>query len=172
MNSRLVISLLCAGAVALACSSLSRSDASASQTAKASKSARSAHSGGISHQSRGSGSHDPTLLGSAFVVQIEPHALRFALDLTNASKKNVELSFASGQTYDFSVIDSTGREVYRWGATRMFTQSVQNRTIDGGETIRFGETAEATLPHGRYTAVAVVKSTNYPVTERFSFDLR
>ena len=161
MNSRLLISLLCAGAVALACGSLSRSDASETQTAKQS----------VSH-AVDTGTPSTPQVNSAFAVQIQPRALRFALDLTNASQKTVELLFPSGQVYEFAVMDSAGREVYRWGTTRMFTQSMQARTLGGGETLHIGETADTTLPHGRYTAVAILKSSNFPVTRQYAFDLR
>lgn len=113
-----------------------------------------------------------TRITSSFAVTVEPHALRFALDVTNVGKKNVELDFADGQTHDFAVINSEGREVYRWGLTRMFTQSMQNRLLDGGNTMHFAERATADLPPGEYVAVATLRSSNYPVQERFAFKLR
>src|SRR5665647_2829197 len=84
----------------------------------------------------------------------------FALNLPNASNKHVELSFPNGQQYDVTVLDSVGREVYRWGAGRMFTQSVQNKLIGGEKTMHIDERAEMTLPHGKYIAVATLRSSN------------
>ncbi|MEO7456793.1 MAG: BsuPI-related putative proteinase inhibitor [Gemmatimonadaceae bacterium] len=164
MNSRLLITLLCAGAVALACGSLSRTDARAAQAA-ATKTTR--HSA----SSRTADTVAAKVSGQ-FAVNIEPHALRFALDLTNESKKHVELAFPNGQQYDFAVLDSVGREVYRWGTGRMFTQSVQNKLIDGGKTMHIDERAVTTLPQGRYVAVATLRSTNYPITQRSEFAVR
>ena len=69
-------------------------------------------------------------------------------------------------------LDSTGREVYRWGKERMFTQSLQNRLLDGGETMRFEESAKQSLPNGSYVAVATLRSSNYPVQERVNFRLQ
>ena len=111
-------------------------------------------------------------VNSNFAVNVEPHALHFALRLTNDSKKHVELTFPNGQQYDFAVLDSVGREVYRWGAGRMFTQSVQNKLIDGEETVHIDERAEMTLPHGKYIAVATLHSSNYPLSQRSTFELR
>jgi hypothetical protein len=54
----------------------------------------------------------------------------------------------------------------------MFTQSVQNRTIDGGETLHITETAPLDLPPGSYVAVAKLRSTNFPVQERVPFEVR
>jgi hypothetical protein len=157
MNSRLLIPLLLAGAVALACGSRSRSEAS---VAPSGKSARQVAKRGGSE------------IRSAFAVSAAPSALHFALNVTNAGRKGVELTFPSGQEYEFSVVDSAGREVYRWGKGRMFTQSLQNKMIDGGETMRFEERALASLPRGSYVAVATLRSSNHPVQQRVGFELR
>ena len=160
MNTRLLITLLCAGAVALACGSLTRNDASVAQ-----------HSSSSRHSKTSATAGEPVVNGS-FAVNVEPHSLRFALSLTNQSKKNVELAFPNGQVYDFVVLDSVGREVYRWGSGRMFTQSVQNKLLDGGDTMRIEERAATTLPHGRYLAVATLRSSNFPIKDSSSFVLR
>jgi hypothetical protein len=156
MNSRLLIPLLLAGAVALACGTSSHSSAAVSPTAKSTSVAIKPGSAPITE----------------FKVRPHPKALEFALHVTNPTKKSVELVFPSGQEYEFSVMDSTGNEVYRWGSGRMFTQSLQNRLLDGGETLRIEERAEKTLPSGSYVAVATLRSTNYPVEQRFAFQLR
>ncbi|MEO7180426.1 MAG: BsuPI-related putative proteinase inhibitor [Gemmatimonadaceae bacterium] len=109
---------------------------------------------------------------SSFTVAAEPSGLRFALDVTNVGKKNVELAFPDGQTHDFAVLNAQGLEVYRWGEHHMFTQSVQNRLIDGGNTMRVAEHASTDLPPGEYVAVATLRSTNFPVQERVTFQVR
>jgi hypothetical protein len=160
MNTRLVITLLCAAAVAFACGPRSRSEASQVSTAKPNE-----HIVKSEHKKSDG-------INSAFIVNVEPHALRFALKLTNGGKRHVELAFPSGQEYDFTVVDSVGREVYRWGSGRMFTQSLQNKLLDGGETLHIDERTPAALPHGRYMAVATLRSSNFPVEERVQFELR
>jgi hypothetical protein len=162
MNSRLLIPLLLAGAVALACGTRSHSDAAVSPAAKSTsvKSASVAIKPGSAH------------IASEFKVRPHPKALEFNLAVTNPTKKSVELVFPSGQEYEFSVMDSTGTEVYRWGTGRMFTQSLQNKLLDGGETLHIEERAEKSLPSGTYIAVATLRSTNYPMEQRFSFQLR
>jgi hypothetical protein len=174
MNSRLLITLLCAGAVALACGSLSRNETNAAQAASSRSTSmpRPALSTARVAKSASSAATAASKVNGQFVVTIEPHALRFVFDLTNAGKKHVELAFPNGQQYDFAVQDSAGREVYRWGAGRMFTQSVQNKLIDGGKTLRFTERAETTLPQGRYVAIATLRSTNFPMTQRSEFAVR
>ena len=111
-------------------------------------------------------------MNGEFAVHIEPHALRFALNVTNESSKDVEVTFPNGQGYDFTVLDARGSVVYRWGNGRMFTQSVQNKLIDGGKTMRIDERAVTTLPQGKYVAVATLRSSNYPIQQRLAFELR
>ncbi|MEP6622364.1 MAG: BsuPI-related putative proteinase inhibitor [bacterium] len=163
MNTRLLITLLCAGAVALACGSLARNDKPAAPAATISK--RSA----VASPAR---SANASPVDGKFAVNVEPHALRFALDVTNQGKKKVELTFPSGQEYEFTVLDSMGREVYRWGSGRMFTQSVQNKLLGSGDTMRIDERAVTTLPQGKYIAVATMRSSNFPITQRSEFELR
>ncbi|MEP7000854.1 MAG: BsuPI-related putative proteinase inhibitor [bacterium] len=174
MNSRLIISLLCAGAFALACGSLTRhedADAHASRTTAHVASALNVVD--VPRHSQARKRHDdvPRVNGK-FDVKVEPHTLHFALKLTNDSKSNVELSFPNGQQYEFTVLDSVGREVYRWGEGRMFTQSVQNKQIDGDQTMRIDESAAMTLPHGKYVAVATLRSSNFPMKQSSAFELR
>ena len=174
MNTRILIPLLLAGAVALACGSRSHPDASAAPTDKSVR-----HSGtpaaSVPRDTVALGAGTPAAvapLKSAFIVRAEARAIHFSLNLTNSSRKNLELEFPSGQEYEFAVMDSTGREVYRWGKERMFTQSLQNRLIDGGETMRFEEHAQQALPNGSYVAVATLRSSNFPVQERVPFRLQ
>jgi hypothetical protein len=172
MNARnLLIPLLCVGAVAFACGPRSHSEASlvTANFAKEKTPATVAVSRPvIRKQTRSNTPH----VTSSFDVHVEKSIVRFALDLTNASKKNLELTFNDGQAYEFRVIDSAGKEVYRWGEGRMFTQSVQNKVLDSGETMHIAEQAETTLPQGSYVALATLRSSNYPVQERIPFELR
>jgi hypothetical protein len=179
MNTRILIPLLLAGAVALACGSRSHADATVQPADKSVRQAGSptalatvAVAPQASEPKRAGTPAATAPLKSAFVVRAEAQAIHFSLDLTNATKKNLELEFPSGQEYDFAVLDSTGREVYRWGKERMFTQSLQNRVLDGGETRRYEERADKALPNGSYVAVATLRSSNYPVQERVPFRLQ
>jgi hypothetical protein len=167
MNVRnLLIPLLCLGAVAFACGPRSHSEASlvSVNVVRTSPPATT--------QSQPQQGRRTTRLRPKFAVEAQGGTIRFALDVTNPTKKNLELDFPNGQTHDFVVLDSIGREVYRWGEGRMFTQAMQNRTIDGGGTLHIAEHASASLPLGSYVAVATLRSTNYPVQERVAFELR
>ena len=60
----------------------------------------------------------------------------------------------------------------RFGAVLAGVQSVQNKRLDGGDTMLIEERAQTTLPQGKYVAVATLRSTNFPMTESSSFELR
>jgi hypothetical protein len=164
MNARnLLIPLLCIGAVAFACGPRSHSEASlvTASVVKAEAPTK-----------KKQAQQNVIKVTSTFAVRVDHDSLAFDLAVTNAGKKNVELAFPDGQTHDFTVIDSSGREVYRWSRGRMFTQSVQNKQLDGGDTLHVAERAVTELPRGDYVAVATLRSTNHPVTERVAFQLR
>jgi hypothetical protein len=170
MNVRtLLIPLLCVGAIALACGPRAQSQASLVSLNLAKRTAPPRQQEQRAARKKES---SVTKITPSFAVQVDGGTLHFSLDVTNVGKKNVELTFPDGQTHDFAVLDSAGREVYRWGASRMFTQSLQNRTIEDGETLRIAESATPSLPHGSYVAVATLRSTNFPMQERVTFELR
>ena len=166
MHTRLLISLLCAGAVALACGSFARHDVPVRRLAATTVQPT------VRQSSRKAKAEPPPKVNGNFAVHIEPHALQFAFNLTNEGKKQVELTFPDGQQYDFTVVDSAGHERYRWGSGRMFTQSVQNKLIDGASTMRITERVELTLPRGTYVAVATLRSSNFPMKESATFAVR
>jgi hypothetical protein len=165
MNVRnLLIPVLCLGAVAFACGPRSHSEASLVSV----NLAKPAVAPVVKKTPK---KEQQVRVAPSFSVTVEHKSIRFTLNVTNPTKKDVELTFPDGQTHDFIVLDSVGREVYRWGEGRMFTQSVQNRTIDGGETLHITETATLDLPPGSYVAVAKLRSTNFPVEQRATLEV-
>lgn len=170
MNTRLTISLLFAGALAFACGPRSRSEpgavASLQPLQLTSKVALSSAA-----TSRRSGSKSEGRIDSQLHVDVGANEVRFALNVTNVGKKHVELSFPNGKSYDFVVVDSLGREVWQWSTGRMFTQGVQNKQLGTGDMMHVAEAWKRSAPHGRYTAIATLNSSNYPVEQRADFTL-
>jgi len=167
MSTRIIIPILVAGALAFACGPRTHSEASSATKPPAlATAAESAAPVSSVPQVRAGTTDKQSKLSSALDVRLERENVVFALNVTNASKKNVELSFPSGQQYDFVVLDSLGREVWRWGDGRMFTQALQNKMISHGETISFDEHWERPAKTGRYTVVATLHSSNFPMQER------
>jgi|SRR5687768_9288625 len=165
MKSRFAITLLCVGAVAFACGPRARSDANTTSANTTLASARSVTQQGAPRGAqRATQSKSP--ITAAFDVTRDAATIRFALQVVNSGKKSIELTFPSGQTHDFVVLDSTGKEVWRWGTGRLFTQALQNKLLSRGESLDMTESWDApTLKPGRYTVVATLKSENYPVRE-------
>ena len=97
--------------------------------------------------------------------------VRISFRVTNASDKKVEVLFPDGRTHDVIVLDSIGREVWRWSDGRLFTQSVQNRVLRSSDTIAFDGAWRTPVP-GSYTVVATLESVNFPVEQRQEFVVR
>jgi len=55
---------------------------------------------------------------------------KFLLTVINSTDKLVPLSFRSGQTYDFAVVDaSTGQEIWRWSRRQYFSQVLRQEAL-------------------------------------------
>ena len=169
MNSRLIITLLCAGAVAYACGPRSRSEA---PVALASAVVVKAPAPTPARITRNPKTKSEVKLVTQFDVQTRGRDAQFALTVKNVGSKHAELDFSNGQTYDFVVVDSVGRAVWQWSSGRMFTQSVQNKQLGSGDSMRVSETwKKPAVAPGKYTVVATLRSSNYPSEQRADFVL-
>lgn len=115
----------------------------------------------------------PPKIESELAVQSTdtPGDVRFNFRVTNTGGGKVEMHFPSGQTHDVVVIDSNGREVWRWSEGRMFTKLMQNKILRNADTLAFGE-RWSDAPRGTYVAVARLASANFPVEQRTQFVVR
>ena len=172
MNTRLIISLLCAGALAFACGPRSHSEPTTLASALPVRSAQvsAAFAAITPHKAKQQKSDkSDAKLDSRLNVSVARNDVRLALDVRNVGGKHAELTFPSGQAYEFVVVDSLGKEVWRWSQRRMFTQGVQNRQLGAGESMQVAETWKQGVRPGRYTAIATLKSSNFPVEQRVDF---
>jgi len=168
MNIRLTISLLCAGVLAFACGPRSRSESAAVAAVQPLQITNKIDVPSKRH------APSPKVEGkidSKFAVDIAGNEVRFALNVKNVGKKHVELRFPNGKSYDFVVLDSLGREVWHWSNGRMFTQGMQNKQLGTGDVMHVSEAWQRPLQPGKYTAIATLNSSNYPVEERTDFTL-
>jgi len=78
----------------------------------------------------------------------------FTFSVTNTGDAPVDLQFRSGQVADVAVFDD-GEEVWRWSDGRMFTQALQSKTLDPGESMRQQFSWEEPQP-GTYTATGTL----------------
>lgn len=173
MNLRLAVSLVFVGTLAYACRPSSRTTVTSDGNVVAQPGLALASMGGSAARStktvEKSVKSATTPLQPKFDVALEGTDVRFSLRVANTSKKNIEVNFASGQSYDFVVVDSVGREVWRWSADRIFTSSVRNKLLGKGDAITATEKWSPAKP-GKWTAIAQLTSSNYPVEEKVVFE--
>ncbi|HEY5547498.1 MAG TPA: BsuPI-related putative proteinase inhibitor [Gemmatimonadaceae bacterium] len=98
--------------------------------------------------------------------------IEFAFHVTNNASRKLELLFPSGQTHEIVVVDSVGREVWRWSEGRMFTQALQNKLLESSASLSWEAAWRAEVPPGRYVAIGSLLSENKPLEERVEFEVR
>ena len=152
MTTRVFILVAAAGAMIVACGPRSRAGESSS-TQK------------VSRPSNGP-------LSSSLNVSIgQGSGVKLDFEVTNTSDRRIELVFPGGQTHDFAVLDTTGRELWRWSEGRMFTQAIQTKLLGTGETVKYQEEWDTTLAAGKYIAVAQLSS-DEALETRVEFEVR
>src|SRR5438034_3119499 len=147
MDNRLILPLLCAASVAFAAAPFSHAE---KPTAPA---------------NRHSAENGAPLVTTFDITRPknDTDKLRFTLNVRNNTSKMLELQFPDGQTHDFVVKDFAGKEIWRWGEGRMFTSAMRSETLKGkGHTI-FAESWDTKGQHGSFTALAILRSNNFPV---------
>jgi hypothetical protein len=173
MNLRLTVSLVFVGALAAACRPQARTTVTSDGNVVAQQNITLASIGGTAPRSTKSVEKNlksaSSALATKFEVALEGGDVRFNLRVVNTPAKSVEVNFASGQAYDFVVLDSVGREVWRWSADRIFTQSMRNKLLGKGDAITASEKWSPAKP-GKFTAIAQLTSSNYPVEEKVEFE--
>jgi hypothetical protein len=155
MDNRLILPLLCAASVALAAAPFSHDEKSIATTRR--------HAGEIS----------APIVTTFDVTRPKDDAdkLRFSLNVRNNTSKMLELRFPDGQTHDFVVKDFAGKVVWRWSEGRMFTSAMRSETLKGKGETKFSESWETTGQHGAFTAVATLRSDNFPIESTVQFVL-
>ena len=150
MKGRITFGLLSAAVLAFACGPRASTGDSA----------------GVIHASRAKTQNGPALISTLAVTVKNGVALNFRV--MNTGTKRLEVNFPSGQTHEVVVVDSLGREVFRWSKDRMFTQSIQNKVLHASDTLDFDATWR-NAPAGKYTAIATLASENFPMEQRAEF---
>lgn len=167
MNTRLIISLLCAGALAFACGPRSEAPTTlASALPLHVKDVKAVFT--PAPRKSNTASKADARIDSRLDVSVARSDIHLALDVRNGGGKHAEMNFPNGHTYDFVVVDSVGKEVWRWSRGHMFTSGLQNKTLGAGESMEIAEIWKDVKP-GRYTAIATLRSSNYPVEQRVDF---
>jgi hypothetical protein len=175
MYSRLVVPLLCAAAIVFACGPHPRSTVTpappgARLLGVAALDGRRALMPSPTATTRHRRGRDTTSVDASLGVALAEDGVRLALQVVNQSPRRLEIDFPNGQTRDFVVYNTAGREVWRWSRGRLFTQTVQNKFLAAGDTVVYEERWDRAAP-GQYTAVATLRSRNFPVERRVTFQV-
>jgi hypothetical protein len=149
--------ILLAGALALACGPLANSSDMAASASDSRPRADAA---------------DPTnpLIGSVTVSVDSSVAIQFRV--MNPGDNRREVAFDNGQLHELVVLDTAAREVWRWSDGRLFTQSIQRKLLNSGQILVHETRWEPGDVTGRFTVVASLMSSNYPLESRTHFTLR
>src|ERR1700682_242674 len=155
MHNRLILPLLCAASVAFAAAPFS-------------------HDGKAIASTKHNAEEKTAPIVSTFdITRPKEHAekLKFSLRVTNNTSKMLELRFTDGQTHDFVVKDFAGKEVWKWSEGRMFTSAMRSETLKGKGQTTFEESWSPKGMHGSFTAVAMLRSNNFPIETTVQFVL-
>lgn len=102
-------------------------------------------------------------------VETAGDTVLLALQVTNPYQAPVQVTFVSGQTYDFAV-RTGGTELWRWSADRGFTQAVRTLTLEPGATWSFGERwVRPAGVRGELAAVGWLTSSTHPAERTAAF---
>ena len=75
------------------------------------------------------------------------------LTVTNPASSPVQVTFTSGQRYDFTIVDaSTGAALWRWSAARSFAQVLSTQSVPANGSLVF---TEAWKPTARGNLIAI-----------------
>ena len=151
MDNRLILPLLCAASVAFAAAPFSHDE-------KPVASAR--------HRAEEKAAPIVTTFD---ITRPSADKLHFTLSVRNNTSKMLELRFPDGQTHDFVVKDFAGKEIWRWSQGRMFTSAMRSETLKGKGATTFEESWNPKGEHGSFTAVALLRSNNFPVETTVQF---
>jgi len=84
--------------------------------------------------------------------------MNIALRLTNGGHSEVVLVFPTSQTFDFQVLEESGREVYKWSSERFFLAAITTVTLKPGETLERSLTWAIDLEPGSYLVIGMTTS--------------
>lgn len=110
-------------------------------------------------------------LVSSLSVEAGADSVTLQLQVTNTAASPVQVTYPSGQTYDFFVRRG-GQLLWQWSETMRFMQSVRTETFGAGETRTWSETWRVPPgTRGELTAEAVLVSSTHPVRRTTAFRL-
>jgi hypothetical protein len=98
----------------------------------------------------------------------------FVFTVENDTGKDAEITFSSGQEYDYMVYDSEGKLVKKLSEGMMYTQAIKEEVIAPGETVSYSaayEEVASGLAKGEYTIEFVFTEQNFQASAKETFNV-
>lgn len=98
----------------------------------------------------------------------------FVFTVENDTGKDAEITFSSGQEYDYMVYDSEGKLVKKLSEGMMYTQAIKEEVIAPGETVSYSASYEEVasgLAKGEYTIEFVFTEQNFQASAKEAFNV-
>ena len=89
--------------------------------------------------------------------------IELTLRVTNRSSRDTVLQFASGQRYEFQIVDENGATQWTWSADRSFIQMLGSETLPAGKSLEYREEVAARLQFGKYRVIGLCTTTRRPL---------
>lgn len=109
------------------------------------------------------------LLASVQARPFGADSVQFTLQLTNTTSSPLQLSYSSGQSFDF-IVSRGAQEVWRSSSEMMYTQALRTETLAAGATET--HTATWTPPagaRGEYTVRGLLTARNVQASQTAAF---
>ncbi|MGM0837596.1 MAG: BsuPI-related putative proteinase inhibitor [Bacillota bacterium] len=98
----------------------------------------------------------------------------FVFTVENDTGKDAEITFSSGQEYDYMVYDASGKLVKKLSEGMMYTQAIKEEIITPGETVSYSASYEEVtsgLDKGEYTIEFVFTEQNFQASAKEAFNV-
>ncbi|GGC74387.1 hypothetical protein GCM10007216_01240 [Thalassobacillus devorans] len=91
-------------------------------------------------------------------IKAENDRVTFQFSLENQGDEAYELGFTSGQKYEIVVKNDSDEEVYRFSEGQMFTQALETKTLEPGDSMSFEEEWSDGVEPGDYNAAISIEA--------------
>ena len=72
---------------------------------------------------------------TALILTAATDVLNIQFTLTNPTTEDMTITYPSGQTFDYQILDEAGENVYTWSANKSFIQALSDVTLAADEEI-------------------------------------
>lgn len=106
--------------------------------------------------------------------EVERNDQDFLFTVTNTQDTDVEITFSSGQEYDYVVIDESGAVVKKLSEGMMYTQAIKEVVLAPGEKLEYPiayQEVTADLHEGEYTIEFIFTDSNHHASAKETFTI-